>query len=182
RRFDRGETNHQPRVGRDVRNRIGARHVLGLRQLTVEQLDQPRGFADVTLDGVWDFLGRRVGEVAGLAEHRADIRHLPEEPFEHFRAPGIFRRQQLAGLLRQVNQYRARLEYRDPRIAIDDRGNFAVRANLDELRLELIAFADVHRMNRVLEAALLEHDGGFASVRRRPGVQIDHRGISFRRV
>src|SRR5208283_3379466 len=70
---------------------------------------------------------------------------------------------------------------RDTGIAIDDRGNLAVRTNLDELRLELIAVANVHRMYRVLEAALFEHDGGFASVGRRPGVEIDHRSISFRR-
>jgi len=43
-----------------------------------------------------------------------------------FARPGIFRRQETADLLRQMHQYRARLENRDIGVAIDNRGNLAV--------------------------------------------------------
>src|SRR5580704_17416756 len=80
-----------------------------------------------------------------------------------------------------MHEYRARLENRDARVVIDNRGNLAVRANLYELRLELLLLANVHGMDRVLEPALLEHDRGLAAIRRRPGVEIDHSGTSFLR-
>src|ERR1700722_17816566 len=112
--------------------------------------------------------------MACLSKHRTHIRHLPEEPFEHFGASRIFRRQELAGLFRQMDEYRARLENRDAGVMIDDRGNLAVRTNLDELRLELIAVANIDWMNRILEPALLEHDCRLAGIWRRPGVKIDH--------
>jgi hypothetical protein len=73
-----------------------------------------------------------------------------------------------------MHEDRTRLEDRDAGVMIDDRRNFAVRTNLDEVRLELVAVPNVYRMNRVLEPALLEHDRGFAAVGRRPGVEIDH--------
>jgi hypothetical protein len=51
-----------------------------------------------------------------------------------------------------------------------------VRADLQELRVELLALADVHRMDVVGQAHLLERHADLAAVRRVPGVEFDGHG------
>src|SRR5262249_33299839 len=61
-----------------------------------------------------------------------------------------------------------------PIVAIDDCRNAVVGADLEELRLELLVFADVDRMCRIGQAELFERNGSLAAVRRGPGIKIDH--------
>jgi hypothetical protein len=53
-----------------------------------------------------------------------------------------------------------------------------VRADLQELRLELFVLGDIDRMYAVGQAQLLEHDGSFAAVGGGPGIEIDHGFLS----
>ena len=62
-------------------------------------------------------------------------------------------------------------------VVVDDRGDLVVRADLQEVRRELLVLGDVDRVDRVGEAGLLQHDGGFPAVRRGPGIEIYH-GVS----
>ncbi len=80
------------------------------RELIVKNLDEPRRLGHVAIDRVGNFLGRDVGEVIGLPDHRPDIRHLPHQPLQYLGAAGIRSGQKLAGFFREMNQNRARLE------------------------------------------------------------------------
>ena len=62
----------------------------------------------------------------------------------------------------------------DAGVAIDDRRDAIVRADLQEFRVELFAFADVDGVGGIGQADFLEHDRGLAAVGRGPGVEIDH--------
>src|SRR5215471_15082032 len=59
-------------------------------------------------------------------------------------------------------------------VAVDDRRNTVVGADLEELGLELLVLADVDRVRGVGQAHLFQHDGSLAAVGRRPGVEVDH--------
>src|SRR5262249_29227016 len=100
--------------------------------------------------------------------------HLPHQPFGDAVALELVGRQELAGLLGEIEQDRARLHQAEIVVAIDDRRDAVVRADLEELGLELLVLADVDRVGLVRDADLLQHDGGLAAVRGRPGVKIDH--------
>src|SRR5438270_11585700 len=81
-----------------------------------------------------------------------------------------------------MDQDRARLEDRQwplIEIMIDDRRHPVVGADLEELRLELVALADIDRDRAVFEAAFLEHDRDLPAIRRRPVIKIDHRAAPF---
>src|SRR4029077_15269042 len=55
-----------------------------------------------------------------------------------------------------------------------------VRRDPEELRLELVAGADIDRGDFVFEAQFFERDVHLVAVRRRPGPDFKHRGFSFR--
>jgi hypothetical protein len=63
-------------------------------------------------------------------------------------------------------------------VGVDDGGDLVVRADGQELGLELVAGADVHRMHVVRQAALLEHDVHLVAVGRGPRIHFDHRTSS----
>ena len=107
-------------------------------------------------------------------EHRADAAHLPHQPFHGLPVAGPVLGPELSGLLREIHQDRAGFEQRLSVVAVDDRGDAVVGADLQEFRLELVALADVDGVRGVLQAALLQHDGDLAAVGRRPRVEIDH--------
>src|SRR3546814_13857229 len=56
----------------------------------------------------------------------------------------------------------------------DDGRHPVVRADLQEFGLELVAGADVDRVDLVRQPHLFQHDGDLKAIRRRPHVQIDH--------
>ena len=58
-------------------------------------------------------------------------------------------------------------------VGIDDRRHAVVRADGEEVRRELLAAADVHRLDHIWQAHLLERDGHLVAVRRRPVVDFD---------
>jgi hypothetical protein len=57
---------------------------------------------------------------------------------------------------------------------IDHGGNPVVRRDRQELRLELVALADIDREDLVLQSGLFEEHRDLVAVRRRPVVQVDH--------
>ena len=61
-------------------------------------------------------------------------------------------------------------------VVIDDRRHPVVRADREKFRLELVALADIDRDRAVFEPAFLEHDADLPAVRRRPVIEVDHRG------
>src|SRR5205807_6421930 len=129
---------------------------------------------------------RVIDEVAELAGHRAEIADLPEQPFQHFLAGPLALRHELPAPLSEVDQDRTGFEDRQRPVAklawcvvIDDRRHPVVRADLEELRLELVAPADIDRDHPVFEAAFLEHDRDLPAIRRRPVIEIDHARSPF---
>ncbi len=57
---------------------------------------------------------------------------------------------------------------------IDERGNAVVRRDREEPGRELLAAGDVHRLQRVREAGLLQVHRELVAVRRRPVVEVEH--------
>jgi hypothetical protein len=121
--------------------------------------------------------------VAHLATHRAQAGHLPEQPFQGGHAAARVAGQEAAGLLGQVQQDRAGLEHALRSTAIgrgvvDDGRHLVVGRDGQEFRLELVARADVDRVDAVLQAGFLQQQGHFVAVRGGPVIQVDHGGGS----
>ena len=76
------------------------------------------------------------------------------------------------------NSNGARFKDRDRRavrpIGIDYGGNLVVRADGEEVGLELIALADVDGVHAPRQAALFQHDVDFVAIGRGPRVDVDH--------
>ena len=113
-------------------------------------------------------------EVMRLPQVRADARHLQHEPLHHL-PTRLAAARELPGFVAEIEQDRAGLHQREPRVVVDDRGYLVVRADLQELGCVLLARVDVDRDRAVRHPDLLEHDRHLAAVRCGPGVQIDHR-------
>src|SRR5208282_6592474 len=119
-----------------------------------------------------------------LAGHRAEAAHLPHQPFQHRHLTAQIGGPELAGLLAEIDQNRAGLEYADRRAAralgVDDRRDLAVRTDFDEGGGELLTFADVHGLDGVGQAHLLQSNADLAAVRCIPGVEFNcHRDPPF---
>src|SRR6266513_3945284 len=96
-----------------------------------------------------------------LPRHRAEVAHLPEYPLDAVQASTPLGGNEPAGLVGEVDQDRARFEHRQRRSAIgrrliDDAGDAVVGRDLQECRSELLALADVHRMDRIRQSRFLE--------------------------
>ncbi|KAI1691990.1 hypothetical protein DdX_21503 [Ditylenchus destructor] len=92
-----------------------------------------------------------------LAGHRAEAAHLPEQPLLDVDAPALVGRIEFSVLAAEILQDRAGFEDRD-RLAvrplgIDDRRHAVVRRDRQELRLELVALADVDVLHLVGNAS-----------------------------
>ena len=127
-----------------------------LRQPLVQHAMQALDLVGVALDRVGQLL-RRVGrEMVVLAEHRPDPAHLEHQPLQAGEPVARVGRDQLPGLLGEVDQDRAGLEQRHRRPPgpswIDDRRDAVVGGDRQELRLELVAGADVDRNDRIRAA------------------------------
>ena len=140
----------------------------------VEHAVEPVRLFQIALLGVRRLARIVFGEVVDLAEHRAGAAHLPHQPFDGAIARLAGFRQQLAGLVGEIDQDRAGLHQAQAVVAVDDRRDAVVRADLEEFRLELLVLADIDRVHGVGQAHFLERDGSLAAVRGRPGVKIDH--------
>src|SRR5262245_6565074 len=169
----------QPRHDRHVGNRVlVARHVFAFAQSLVHNPVEAIRFAPVAVHRVLDLLRRVAEEVVRLAEHRPDVAHLEHGPLHHLPALAQVLGQEAAGLRREVEQHRARLGERERlavrAVGVDHRRHLVVRRDLEEIRLELVADADVDRDHAVRRAGLLEHDVDLVAVGRRPRVEINH--------
>src|SRR5260221_5522866 len=116
-----------------------------------------------------------------LPGHRAETAHLPEQPLRHRLAPAQVGGKEAARLLCEIEQDGAGLEHGDGLatvrgIAVDDGGHPVVRREGQELRLELVAGADVDGMDCVIQSCLFEEHRYLVAVRRWPVVEIDHLG------
>ena len=85
-------------------------------------------------------------EEADLAEHRPDMAHLEHHPLDRLVA-AIAGRQQLPGLLREIEQDRAGFEQAERlaarTVGIDDRRDLAVWVERQEFRRPALVLADV---------------------------------------
>src|SRR5262249_16016481 len=86
---------------------------------------------------------------------------------------------ELSGLLREIEQDRARFEHRDGRpaarrIMIHDGGNPVVGRDLQERALELVSLTDIHGENLIRQSGLFEKNRHLVAVRRRPVLHVDH--------
>ena len=169
----------QPGHGRHVGDGVFvAGQPLALGELLVEHAIQAIGLVLVAIHRVFDLLRRVAEEVVRLAEHRADVSHLRHDPLHHLPALAQVLGQELAGLGRQIEEHGAGFRERERfpvgPLLVDHRRNLVVRRDGEEFRLELLARADIDGMHLVLEAGLLEHDVDLVSVRRGPGIEVDH--------
>ena len=62
---------------------------------------------------------------------------------------------------------------------VDDRGNLVVRANLEELRFKLRAFALNYWFNGMVEPCFLNHVSSLVAVVRSPEIEIKHDCLLF---
>src|SRR6202049_4836415 len=117
----------------------------------------------VALDRIGDFFWSVGAEMVPLTEHRADAAHLEHYPFEAFvAAERILRDQFATSLFREINQDRRRFKERERlaarAVGVDDRRNAVVCRDLQELRLELVAGANIDRDHLVFESDLFERN------------------------
>ena len=112
---------------------------------------------------------------------RADAGGLEEQPLQHV----VFLRhvlgQEFAGFLGEVHEDRARLDHRIGLAArafvVDDRWNFRVRIDLDEIGAVLVALPHVNEVLLVGQLRFLEHDVDFLHVRAGQCIKVDHGNI-----
>src|SRR6185503_11006470 len=112
-------------------------------------------------------------EMIVLPGHRPESAHLPEQPLHHVVALVRLGRQELAGLLAEIEQNGASLEHRDRRAAarglmIEDRRDAVVGRHLEKMRLELFSLPDIDRKNLVWRAGLFEKNRDLVAVWRGP--------------
>ena len=118
-----------------------------------------------------------------MAEAAAEIggaAHLPEQPGQALGPGAVVLGQEVAELLGQVDEDRARFEDAGGglRAVVDERGDLGVRIRRDEAARELVAVADVDQVSVVLGVMpavqeLLEHHRDLHPVRRRQRVDLE---------
>src|SRR5690606_36739980 len=96
---------------------------------------------------------REFHEESELAEHWPDAAHLPHQPLQAGITLGRVLRQQLAGLLRQVEENRAGFEQRQRRavrpVGVEDRRDLVVRVKQEKLGTELLIAFETDQMRLV---------------------------------
>ena len=171
---------HDPGIDRHVGDRVVAGDEGAIGQPLVEHAVEPVDLVAVAVHRVGNLLHRVIAEMIVLAGHRAEIAHLPEQPLDRVGARAQIARR---GTARSSRRDRAGWRRtRTPRSACRRRsardrpcaGNAVVRGHRQELGLELLALADVHRHDVVGKPGLLEKDRDLVAVRRGPIVEVDH--------
>ena len=88
-----------------------------------------------------------------LARHGPKPAHLKHQPFEHRDPCGEVFGQKLPGFFAEIKQNCARFKDADRlpvrTLGVDDRGNFVVRANPQERRIELVVLGDINNLNEI---------------------------------
>ncbi len=183
-RFVEADEVAHPREDCDVGDRIGvAHHPLPVRQMRIEHAEQALRLGDVAVARtlVLVLATRELVEEAELAEHRPDPAHLEHHPLDRLVAAGRILRNQLAGLVGEIDQDRARFEQRQRlalrTVRVEDRGNLVVRVQRQERRRELVVGVEAHEMRLVRQSRFLEHDRHLDAVRRRQRVELETVGM-----
>jgi len=150
--------------------------------MTVEHAVQTVRLLHIAVDRIRNPARRVNAEMVVLSGHRSQPAHLPEQPLRHGLPTADVLRQEAAGLLGEVQEDGARLEQADwlaaiARCGIDDRRHSVVRRDGEKVGLELIAGADVDRVDRVVQSRFLQEHRDLVAVRRRPVVEVDHYGL-----
>ena len=109
-----------------------------------------------------------------LAEHGTGSAHLPHQPFDDAIAAFAGFGQQLASLVREIDQNGARFHKGDVGISVDDCRDAVVGSDLEEIGCELLIFGNIDRVRSVGQAQFFERDGNLAAVGSRPGIEINH--------
>src|SRR5690606_23311559 len=166
-----------PADRRHVGDGIFTRQELPIGQLLVHDAIETVALVRVALDRVFDLFLRVIAEMVRLPGHRAKAADLPEQPFLDPNPRPLVRRIELAELAPEILKNGAGFEHRDRLAArtfrIDNGGHAVVGSNFQELRLELVALADIHIMNVIGNAQFLQHDRDLEAVWRRPVMQFD---------
>ena len=136
-----------------------------------EQLRQTEQRLRLMVEGVKDYAIVMIDPEGGIATWNSGA-----ERIYGYRADEIIG-QHFSRFYAQVDKDCARLEHADRLsagpIGIDNRGNLAVGADLDESWRELLALGDVDRLHGIGEAHLFQGHTDLAAVRRVPGVEFD---------
>src|SRR4051794_22037784 len=136
---------HGPGKAGDVRNRIISRDVSpGFSELRIEDAIKPCRLVTIAFDSVGDLLRRVEREMTVLAEHGTEPAHLPHQPLHDLGAGAQFIWEKAAGLVGEIDQNGAGLEYRKRLAAIgrragNDRRKPIVRGGRPKIRLETVA-------------------------------------------
>src|SRR6202030_1529212 len=159
-----------PREGDDVGHAVFvAGEPMHLFETMVQYPGQAFHLVRVALDRIGDFFWSVGAEMVPLAEHRADAAHLEHYPFEAFvAAEPILRDQFATSLFREINQDRRRFKERERlaarAVGVDDRRNAVVCRDLQELRLELVAGANIDRDRLEFESHFFERNVHFVPI------------------
>ena len=150
-----------PRPDRDVGDRIGVGDQFVVGKPPVEHAIEPVRLLQIAFLRIRRLARIVFGEVMHLAEHRPRAAHLPHQPFDGAVARLAGLRQQLAGLVGEIDQDRAGFHQAHPVVAVDDRRNAIVRADFQEFGLELLVLADVDGVDGIGQSHFLERDEAF---------------------
>src|SRR3954462_9246774 len=127
----------------------------------------------VAVHGVGDFLRRVVLEVHVLAGERPDTRGDEHQPRDHWPAVRRLLRQELAGLLGEIEHDGVAVEHRH--VAIHDGRHLGVGVDRQVAGLMLLTLARIHGYRFVGEPHLLQAEGYLHRVRCGAVVKLDHR-------
>lgn len=169
----KGDAPHPAEMGD-----VGDREVLsgdeGLRgELRFEQAKDPFGFGREPRLRDRLRLRRRALEEAGIAKRWAQARSMEEELFEDAGATDTVPRQELAGLLGEIDEDGSALGQHEA--VIDQDRHLAVRIESEKRLRFLLSLADIHRSQIVGYPHFFEGDQYLDAVRGGKGVDFDHR-------
>jgi hypothetical protein len=170
---------HDPGIDRDVGDRIVPGDEGAIGQAPVQHAIEPVHLVTVAVHRILQLFHRVIVEVIVLAGHRPEVAHLPEQPLGGLGARAQVARQELAGLLREIEQHGAGLEHGNrlaaaSRRMINQGRDTVVRRHREKVGFELLALADIHRLDVVGDPGLLEEDRDLMAVGRGPIVEVDH--------
>ena len=103
-----------------------------------------------------------------LAWHRSKAAHLKHQPLQHGDSPYRIPGNELPGFFSQVQQNCTGFEDADGcaiwAIGINDRRDLVVRADPQEIGLELIVLGDINHRDRVVQAHFFQRDRDLAAI------------------